>query len=328
MPNPKDDKVSQKRIYVTGGSGLVGSNLIKVAVERYHARVFATMHRWHPPQATEYEFGTVDITNRDQVLRSVQEFGPDAIIHCAVVFDLPLIYSNRHVGWQAYVESARHLVEAANDVGAKIIQISSDWVFDGTQSIADETTPPNPINYYGVLKLTAETLVSAMAQDWAVARTAGVNGVHWARPAYTMKQNPGFGNLATAIAHSLGEGQSFTVWQGEVNWRGTPTLASELGEMIMRIINRNGQGIFHCCGGESVSRLELVQAAARALDLDPALIRVGPPDRATTDALTGIPIPRDTSLSSDRTARSLAYTPPTLIQALDSLRTQMETGRI
>lgn len=315
------------KIYVTGGSGLVGSNLIKVALERYQARVLATMHRWHPPQPVGYEVSTVDMNDQDLVLRSVHEFGPDALVHCAVVNDLPLIYRNRHFGWQAYVESTKYLTRAANEVGAKMILISSDWVFDGTQSMADETTPPNPVNYYGVLKLAAETLLAAMGQNWAVARTAGVNGLNWARPGLETRQNPGFGNLAVAAAQTLQDGQPFTVWQGEVNQRGTPTLASELGEMIMHIIDGNACGIFHCCGGESATRLELAQATARAFNLDTGLIRVGLPDQATMDSLAGIPIPRDTSLSADYTARKLGYVLPTLAEMLASLRTQMVHGR-
>lgn len=316
------------KIYVTGGTGLVGSNIIKVAVERYQADVFVTVHRRQPTPPLDYTYGTVDTHSRDQVLQSVRAFRPDAIVHCAVLLDLPLIYRDRELGWQSYVEATGHLIEAANDVGAKIVLISSDWVFDGTQAMADETTPPNPINYYGVLKLVGETLLAAKANDWAVVRVAGVNGVHWARPELALTQNAGFGNLAVAVAETLGRNKSFTVWEGAVNMRGTPTLASEIGEIILRIIKLDRRGIFHGCVGESTTRRELAKATAKIFDLDVDLIHSGPPDPADPASLTGFPVPRDTSLSCRSTARRLGYQPLDLFQALGKLRGQVETGRI
>ncbi|MGD9146419.1 MAG: sugar nucleotide-binding protein [Anaerolineae bacterium] len=316
------------KVYVTGGTGLVGSNIIKVAVERYQAEVFATVHRRKPTPSMDYAYGTVDTHFRDQVLHSVRAFRPDVIVHCAVLLDLPLIYRDRELGWQSYVEATGHLVEAANDVGAKIVLISSDWVFDGTQAMADETTPPNPINYYGVLKVVGETLLAARAKDWAVVRVAGVNGVHWARPELALTQNAGFGNLAVAVAETLGRNRPFTVWEGEVNMQGTPTLASEIGEMILRIIELDRQGIFHCCATVRTTRRELALATARVFDLDTGLIRFGPPDPADFASLTGFPVPKDTSLSCDSTAQRLSYQPLDLFQTLGKLREQMETGCI
>jgi dTDP-4-dehydrorhamnose reductase len=316
------------KIYITGGTGLVGSNIIKVAVERHQAHVFATIHSRKPPPPLVYEVGTVDTHSREQVLQSVRAFEPDAIVHCAVLLDLPLIYRDRKLGWQSYVEATGHLIEAANEVGAKMVLISSDWVFDGTQTMADETTPPNPINYYGVLKVVGETLLAARGDNWAVVRVAGVNGVHWARPELALTQNAGFGNLAVAVAQTLGENEPFTVWEGAVNMQGTPTLASEIGAVVLRIIEQDRRGIFHCCSTDSTSRRELARVTAKAFDLDAGLLRFGPPDPADPASLTGFPVPKDTTLSCGFTATQLGYQPLDLFQILAKLRGQMETGHI
>jgi dTDP-4-dehydrorhamnose reductase len=316
------------KIYVTGGAGLVGSNLLKVGVERHGASVFATQHHCQADPWPGVQWSPVDICDRKQVLASVRAFEPQAIVHCAVVMDLLRIYRNRELGWQSYVQATRHYVEAANEVGAKLILISSDWVFDGTQSLADEATPPNPINYYGVLKLVAETIVAEAGDDWAVARVAGVNGVHWARPELELGQNAGFGNLALAAATSLSQGQPFTVWQGAVNMQGTPTLASEIGEMVMRIIATDARGIHHCCGGQGTSRLGLARETAHAFGLDASLIRAGPPDPADPASLAGIPVPEDTRLRSAYTAEQLDYQPLDLGPALDKLRKQITSHRL
>jgi dTDP-4-dehydrorhamnose reductase len=316
------------KVYITGGTGLVGSNVLRVAVERHEAHAFATVHKWQPDLTIDCRYGPVDVHDADQVLQSVRTFQPDAIVHCAVVNDLPRIYSDRALGWQSYVESTHHLIQAANEVGSKLILVSSDWVFDGTQAPADENTPPNPINYYGVLKVVGETMLAVMCSDWAVARVAGVNGVPWARQSLTLSQNAGLGNLALAVASALGQGQPFALWQGNVNDRGNPTLATEIGEMIVRIIEMDQCGIFHCCGGESATRMELAQATAQVFGLDAGLIHCTSPDAHDPASLTGIPVPRDTRLDFGSTAERLAYQPIDLVEALHQLRQQLETGHI
>jgi dTDP-4-dehydrorhamnose reductase len=316
------------KVYVTGGTGLVGSNVLRVAVERHKAHAFATVHKWELDLSIACRYGRVDVHEADQVLQSVRTFQPDAIVHCAVVNDLPRIYGDRALGWQSHVESTHHLIQAANEVGAKLILLSSDWVFDGTQAPADEHTPPNPINYYGVLKVVGETLLAASCRDWAVARVAGVNGVNWARQGLTLSQNAGLGNLALAVANVLGQDQPFALWRGEVNDRGNPTLATEIGEMIMRIIEMDLCGTFHCCGGQGATRLELAEATARVFGLDASLIHCTAPNAHDPASLIGIPVPRDTRLDSGSTAERLAYEPIDLVEALHQLRQQTETGDI
>src|SRR4051794_17546638 len=121
------------RAWVSGGSGFVGSNVVKIFSERHGAEVIAPSHR------------ELDLTDPDAVRTSVGEHRPDAIVHTAILNDLPAMLADRRAGWDAYVVATRNLVDAANDVGAKMVLVSTDWVFDGTQAGADEATPPNPI---------------------------------------------------------------------------------------------------------------------------------------------------------------------------------------
>jgi dTDP-4-dehydrorhamnose reductase len=316
------------KIFVTGGSGLVGCNFIRVATELYKSKVWAALNTWRPTGSVPFEWEPLDLCNREEVLRKVRAFQPDAIVHCAILRGLSNLYSQRHLAWQSYVETTRHLTEAAGAVGAKMILISTDWVFDGTQGPANEVTPPNPINYYGVLKLVCETLVSSMSQDWAVARISGVNGVHWFRPELQLMQNAGFGNLVKHVVDTLRDGRSFAVWVEEVNEVGTPTLATDAAEMILKIIRFDQKGVFHCCGGESASRMELAVAAAKEFGLDPNRIRSSSMDEETKRALQGIPIPKDTRLSASRTGSQLEHSLMTISQALRAFRYQLETGKI
>ena len=313
------------KIYMTGGTGFVGSNIVKVAVERYDADVFTTVHSWQADGPIPFQYGRVDMGNRQQLLDSVRAFKPDAIIHSAILNDFSQMYQDRRLAWQSYVDSTRYLTEAANEIGAKIILISSDWVFDGTQTNADETTPPNPKNLYGVLKVVGETIVMEAANNGAVARLSGVNGMHWTLPDKPLTQNVGFGNLIPAVVSKLQNSQPFIVWEGEINMYATLSLASESAEMVMRIIQQDKQGIFHCCCGESLTRIKLARAAAEAFDLDAGLIESGQP---VWDGMAGVPIPNDTSLSATVTAEQLAYQLPSVRQVLQIYRQQRETRKL
>ena len=313
------------RVYVTGGTGFVGSNVVKVATEEYGATVFTTVHSWRPDAQASYQYGPVDMTNRDQVLDSVRAFRPDAIIHSAILKGFDLVYAARGLAWRSYVDSTRYLTEAANEVGAKMILISSDWVFDGTQSNASETTPPNPVNLYGVLKVVGETVVLETAKDGAVARISGVNGVHWIRPDEPQEQSVGFGSLIGALLATAGHSRPFAVWDGEINMHATLSLASESARMMMRIIERDAHGIFHCCSGASLSRMAAVRTAAEVFELDSDLITTEAP---TSTGMAGAKVPYDTSLSAIKTAKELDYQLPSAEELMKIYRSEWETGSL
>ena len=313
------------KLYITGGTGSVGSNVIKVATERHGVDVFATTHLRQPLPPIAYAYGAVDMCNREQVISSVRAYAPDSIVHCAILNDHKLMYQDRQQGWNAYVNSTRYLAEAANQVGAKMILISTDWVFDGTQAPADESTPPNPINFYGVLKVVGETLLAAKCENWAVARVSGVNGVHWARPERQVQQDIGFGNLMVSVVDVLRKNKPYTVWGGAVNLRATPTLASEIGELVMRIITLDKTGIFHCCGGESATRFDLACKTAEGFGLDAGMLRKGASDVHTLGFPDIYCVPKDTSLNAEHTSRQLEYPLLDLNEAIGELRRQMET---
>ena len=195
--------------------------------------------------------------------------------------------------------------------------VSTDWVFDGTQSGAREDEPPNPINAYGFLKAASELVVAERAERGAVARISGVQGVHRARPDTPRAQDAGFGYLVASLVDALSAGRRFTVWDApEINVIATPTLATDAAELIRRIIELERTGIHHCCGGEAISRTELARRAVDIFELDGALLDVGPPE---LDELPG-PVPFDTSLDCAATAAALGVTPPGIDEQLRRLR--------
>jgi dTDP-4-dehydrorhamnose reductase len=287
------------RLWLTGGRGFVGSHL-RAAFEARGATVAA-------PSRDE-----VDVTDARAVRESVEAFRPDALVHCAILNDLTDLIANRRAAWEGYVGATRNVVDAAGDAG--IVRISTDWVFDGSQAHATEDEPPNPINLYGFLKAASELVVTERAKRGAVARISGVQGA--ARG--PRRQDHGFGYFVAALVQTLRAGEPFTVWEADtINMRATPTLAGDVGDLLWRLLERERTGIHHCCGGESVTRAELARATVRVFDLDPSLLRFGPPPPPAS------PVPYDTSLDATATAAALGVELPGVADQLARLKEQL-----
>ena len=181
------------RAYVTGGTGFVGSNIVKVFAERHGAAVHCPVHRFVPADARGFTTERLDLLDDGAVRASVAAFGPDVIVHSMILNDFAAMYADRELAWRSYVGTTEILAQAADEAGAKLILVSTDWVFDGTQSGADEDTPPNPVNLYGVLKMVSEQAAMLSAGRAAVARVSAVSGTHWMRESTPRVQDGGFG---------------------------------------------------------------------------------------------------------------------------------------
>jgi dTDP-4-dehydrorhamnose reductase len=297
------------RIYLTGATGFVGSNLAHV-FDAHRAEVVAPGH------------DHVDLTDEVLVRRSVAATRPDAIVHAAIWNDPAALHTDRRRAWDAYVGATRNLVAAANAADAQVVLISTDWVFDGTQGPAAEDEPPHPINYYGFLKACSELVVGESAGRGTVARIAGVQGIHRARPHAPRAQDAGFGYLVASLVDALRRHERFTVWDGPgLNLVATPTLATDAGELIWRALTREVTGILHCCGGEHADRVGLARRAVEMFELDGDFLDVASPP---ADVISGGGIPRDTRLDGTATARALGVELPDLATTLRRLRMEID----
>ncbi len=299
------------RVFLTGASGFVGSNMARV-FEHRGAELIRPGHE------------AVDLTDPTVVARSVAATRPDAIVHCAIWNDPAGLLSDRRRAWASYVGATRHLVDAANVAGAQVILVSTDWVFDGTQGPAREDEPPNPINAYGFLKAASELVITQRAERGTVARIAGVQGVHLARPQAPRAQDAGFGYLVASLVEALRDGRRFTVWDDpRLNTLATPTLAADAAELLWRALERGTTGVLHCCGGEHTDRVGFARRAIAAFGLDEELLDVGPPAPGALASAGTVPF--DTRLDATSTAAALDADLPDLDTMLARLRAELES---
>jgi dTDP-4-dehydrorhamnose reductase len=303
------------RIYLTGASGFVGSNLAYVFAREHGAEVVAPGHEH------------VDLTDELVVRRSVLATRPDAIVHAAIWNDPAALHTDRRRAWDAYVGATRNVVAAANAIDAHVVLISTDWVFDNDGSPptpALESEPPNPINTYGFLKACSELIVTESAARGTIARIAGVQGIHRARPRTPRAQDAGFGYLVASLVEALRAGERFAVWDGPgINLLATPTLATDAAELVWLALTRGATGILHCCGGEHADRVGLARRAIEVFELDPDLLDVVPPP---DDVVAAGGVPRDTRLDAGATSCALGVELADLGATLGRLRAEVESS--
>jgi dTDP-4-dehydrorhamnose reductase len=296
------------RVLVTGGRGFVGSNLVHVLSEAGD-EVLAPAH------------AELDLVDEAATRAYVREHAPEAIVHAAIWNAFAGLLSDRRRAWSSFVDATRHVTDAANAVGARIVLVSTDWVFDGTQGPAAEDDPPNPTSPYGVLKVLSESVVRERARRGTIARIAGVQGAHRAQAKTVRDQDAGFGYLVASVIDALRGGREFTVWEGpELNTWASPVSAIDASKLIRRAIERDVDGVLHCCGADHVDRVDLARRAASAFGLDPALVKTGP---APGEAIPAGGAPFDTRLASEHTARALGIALPGLDDLLTVLQEEL-----
>ncbi|MEM8925611.1 MAG: sugar nucleotide-binding protein [Actinomycetota bacterium] len=296
------------RLLITGASGFVGSNIVE-ACRRLHGDELVT--------------DRVDLLDTDAIRTHVEASAPDGVIHSAIVNDWDAMVADRRLAWDAYVTCTRAYADACAAADIPFVLVSTDWVFDGTQGPAAEDTPPNPVNLYGFLKAASE--IVALDRGGAVARVSGVNGSHWGGRPVPRHQDHGFGYFVSSLVDTVSAGEPYTVWEADegVNLVASPSLGTMCGEVMRAVVAHRADGVFHCCGADSVSRRQLAEAAIEVFDLDADLVRFGPPPEAAP-----MPIPSDTSLDASVGAARLGYELPSITALLEAYRVERADGTV
>ena len=153
-----------------------------------------------------------------------------------------------------------YLVHACESINEHIVQLSTDFVFDGTEGPLDETALPNPINFYGKSKLAAEDIVRRTKTHWSIVRTVLVYGI---------SNDMSRSNIILWVKNNLEQGKPINVVDDQ--WR-TPTLAEDLASGSTLIAKNKAFGIFHISGSDYLTPYDIAKKTAKFFSLDESLI--------------------------------------------------------
>jgi dTDP-4-dehydrorhamnose reductase len=321
------------RLLVTGGTGLVGSNVIRMArqagLRDRPVEVVASVYTRTPVVPWPFQTVQMDLEDPESILRAMDEAQPDVVIHCGAVRDEDRLEVDHAWGWRLMVASTEVLAKACQRRGAKLVFISSCWTFGNRgEPPFGEDSPSCPANYFGLLKTVGETLVRSLCDNFAIARLSGVQGINWSAPEFNLDQSEegiGFGSLANHFHYRLSRGLPVVVWSEYFNQNDNPIEASDLADLLLTIATGDHRGIFHTCGRDSVSRLELAQLTADVFGFDRALVRAAQAEEMDLRRLAGkLTAPRDSRLQFTHSEKRLGHAYPRLRDGLSRFRSYVE----
>jgi len=283
------------RIFITGGSGLLGSELVVQASALGH-QVLAGYNMHSPLYGTPIR---IDLTQPNQIKRLMQKAGSEVIIHTAAVSDVDLCEDNPDLANLVNGKATGMLGEAAAKLDAYIIYVSTDYVFDGRTGSYREEDKPNPINQYGRSKLLGEELLKESGARYCIARTSVLYG--WGR-----EHRP---NFATWVLSKLRSGQPLKVIGDQF---ASPTLNLNLVEMILESTSRRLEGVIHLAGSARIDRYNFARRIAERFHCEPDLIERVEFNQTSWKAKR----PTDSSLNVEMAERLLERKPLELNEAL------------
>ncbi len=249
-----------KRVLITGANGLVGQKLVEVFSRDRDFDLLACGRQAHAYNSSaSFGYLSLDITNRGAVKELVWNFSPDYIINAAAFTDVDACEREKELSWKANVTAVENLIAAARLVESCVVQISTDYIFDGKSGPYDENALPNPLNYYGREKLAAENAVRSSGENWLIVRTNVVYGV-----APKVKKN-----FALWLAQELKQHHRVNVVSDQY---GNPTLADDLARGIYELVRWGKRGVYHIAGADFMSRYEFARKLAEVFGYDESLI--------------------------------------------------------
>jgi len=246
-------KPHKRRLLVTGASGLLGNKIVELAKNDY---AVIPLHNTKPLHSNSLK---LDITDATEVLSLFDKLKPEVVIHTASETNVDKCETERENAWKTNVDGTHHIALACSDVGAKLVYISTDYVFDGEKGNYNEQDKPNPINYYGITKLEGEKQAVKHCQKYVILRASVLYGWH-----------PWKQNFVTWVINQLEQNKEIAVVEDHYT---TPTLADNLAEITIEAIQKDLQGLFHASGSESISRYKFAIQIAKTFQLDQNLIK-------------------------------------------------------
>jgi dTDP-4-dehydrorhamnose reductase len=246
------------RILVTGASGLLGNRVAELALLKGHEVISG--HKDHAPL-----FGrplALDLTHDTSVKNAVSEVHPDVIVNTAAMTDVDKCELDFEAAFAANATSVSNLAKAAKETDSFLVQVSTDYVFDGEKGSYSELDEPRPVNVYGESKLEGENAVKKELDErsWSISRSSVVYG--WGRASRP--------NAATFVYEKLSGRETIRMVHDQFS---SPTLNTSLSEMLIEIGERKLPGIIHTAGATRLSRFEFAVGLAKAFGLDASLIK-------------------------------------------------------
>jgi len=246
-----------KKILIVGGSGGIGVKFTEFFLKK-NIPIISTHNK-----NKDVTKGTIflDITKQEETIKTITAINPDIVIHLSALTNVDLCETNKKLAYKINVEGTVNVIKSCEKNQSKLIYISSSFVFDGTKQEFYEEDKPNPINYYGKTKYTAEEKIRESDLDFLILRTD--QPYCWIKPGQKI-------NSVIRMLNALRKNEEIT----EItDWYNNPTYVPEFVDVTYQLINTKNSGIFHLVGSDYVNRFEWAKIVAKQFAINTDLVK-------------------------------------------------------
>lgn len=287
------------KVIVTGSNGLVGSRLAKSLAASGH-EVLGISRGPSRVATNGYRYQSVELSVPEQIVSALQSFRPEVVVNPASMTDVDGCEKDPAGAWAANAHAPAVLALECKKLGAHLLHVSTDYVFDGDGGPYREDDVPNPRGAYALTKHAGEQAVKALAGSWAIARTAVVYG--W--PA------AGRPNFGAWLVGALQSGSPVKLFEDQYV---SPSLATSVAAMLHELAERRLPGVWNVCGATVLNRVEFGRALCERFGFSPATIA---PSRMA-DLKLASPRPLKSGLVVEKAMHELKAKPLELAEALE-----------
>lgn len=297
------------KILITGANGLLGQKLVSDLGNSGHTILASGQgdcRILNLPENVRYR--SCNVTNEEEVTRICSDFQPEAVIHTAAMTNVDECELNPEKCHVQNVIATQNVIHACEMVGAHLIHLSTDFIFDGTSGPYSEMDKPNPISIYGQSKLDAEIQVQKALCPWSIVRTVLVYGIA-----------PGLSrsNIILWVKASLEQGKEIQVVDDQFR---TPTLAEDLATGCILIAEKKAEGIFNISGKDFLTPHEMAIQTANFFSLNKELIKQATAATFTQPAKR----PPRTGFNISKAVQELGYNPHSFLEGIEILSQQLK----
>jgi dTDP-4-dehydrorhamnose reductase len=285
------------RVLVTGANGLVGSRLAAMLASRGHAVI--ALGRGPRRCMGTFDYASVDLADESSLASAVRTARPDVILNSGSMTDVERCELAAEEAFRVNGIAPGVLAGTAREIGAHLVHVSTDYVFDGAAGPYSEDAVPNPHGVYALTKHIGEESVRALASSWAIARTAVVYG-------WPPAGRPNFGSW---LLSALRKGEPVRLFEDQFV---SPSLADNVAEQLSELAERRLGGFWNVCGAEVVNRLDFGYALCAEFGLNSQWII---PSRLAEATLKS-PRPAKSGLRTDKASAELTARPLRLAPSL------------
>ncbi|MDX1445945.1 SDR family oxidoreductase [Lishizhenia sp.] len=293
-----------RKILVTGANGLLGQKIINQLEKNGQEYIATGRGENRNPNCPADKYVSLDITIPSEVEACFQKLKPTHIINTAAMTNVDACEDDVEGCELLNVKAVEILWKEAKRINAHLQLLSTDFVFDGKQGDYKETDEPNPLSVYGKSKLDAEhILTNDENTNWSIVRTIIILG-----------KTPGMSrsNILLWAKGALEKGDALTIVDDQFR---APTWADDLAWACIRIVELGKRGIYHICGPETLSILEIVNRVGKYYGLNTDLIQPIKSESLNQKAKR----PPKTGFDLSKAKNDLGYAPKTLEEILERL---------